>query len=81
MPVDMVYQDGLNYMRYSVSDTAEQGDYTAGKRIINSAVRQEMGRLLAAVQDGSFARQWIDECGQAMPQLQGPPCSGAPTSH
>ena len=68
--VDLFYQGGLNYMRYSVSDTAEYGGYTAGKRIISPAVRQEMGRLLAAVQDGSFARQWIDECGQGCPNFK-----------
>ncbi len=65
--VDLFYQGGLNYMRYSVSDTAEYGGYTAGERIISPAVRQEMGRLLAAVQDGSFARQWIDECRRGCP--------------
>jgi ketol-acid reductoisomerase len=59
--VDLIYEGGLAYMRYSVSDTAEYGDYTRGPRIINAAVREEMKRILAEVRDGSFARQWIDE--------------------
>ena len=59
--VDLFYQGGINYMRYSVSDTAEYGDYMVGKRIINEKTREEMKRVLAAVQDGSFAREWILE--------------------
>jgi ketol-acid reductoisomerase len=59
--VDLFYQGGLSYMRYSVSDTAEYGDYTAGPRVIDESVRAEMQKLLAAIQDGSFARQWILE--------------------
>jgi ketol-acid reductoisomerase len=48
-------------MRYSVSDTAEYGDYTRGPRVINELVKEEMGQILAEVQDGSFAREWILE--------------------
>lgn len=59
--VDLIYQGGLSYMRYSVSDTAEYGDYTRGPRIINDEVREEMRQILAEVQDGSFAREWILE--------------------
>jgi ketol-acid reductoisomerase len=59
--VDLIYQGGLDYMRYSVSDTAEYGDYTAGPRIIDERVRQTMRDLLSNIQDGSFARQWILE--------------------
>jgi ketol-acid reductoisomerase len=59
--VDLMYRGGLNYMRYSVSDTAEHGDYTAGPRIINEATRAEMKKLLAEIKDGSFARKWIEE--------------------
>jgi ketol-acid reductoisomerase len=59
--VDLMYRGGLNYMRYSVSDTAEHGDYTAGPRIINDATRAEMKKLLAEIKDGSFARAWIKE--------------------
>jgi len=59
--VDLIYEGGLSYMRYSVSDTAEYGDYTRGPRIINDAVREEMEEMLAEVQDGTFAREWILE--------------------
>jgi ketol-acid reductoisomerase len=59
--VDLIYEGGLAYMRYSVSDTAEYGDYTRGPRIINQATREEMKRILAEIQSGSFARQWIEE--------------------
>ena len=59
--VDLMYQGGLNYMRYSVSDTAEYGDYSRGSRIIDDMVKEEMGQILAEIQDGSFAREWILE--------------------
>ena len=59
--VDLFYQGGINYMRYSVSDTAEFGDYVSGPRIVNDATRAEMKKILAEVQDGSFARRWIKE--------------------
>ncbi|MGQ0562930.1 MAG: ketol-acid reductoisomerase [Gemmatimonadota bacterium] len=59
--VDLVYQGGLNYMRYSVSDTAEYGDYVAGKRVVNEQSRLVMKQLLAEIQDGSFAQRWIRE--------------------
>jgi ketol-acid reductoisomerase len=59
--VDLFYRGGLNYMRYSVSDTAEWGDYTAGPRIVNQQTRAEMKKLLKEIQDGSFARKWIQE--------------------
>jgi len=59
--VDLIYQGGLSYMRYSISDTAEFGDYTRGPRIINDAVREEMLDILAEVQDGTFAKEWILE--------------------
>jgi ketol-acid reductoisomerase len=59
--VDLVYRGGLNYMRYSVSDTAEYGDYTAGPRVIGPEARAEMKKLLAEIQDGTFAKQWIKE--------------------
>jgi ketol-acid reductoisomerase len=59
--VDLMYRGGLNYMRYSVSDTAEYGDYTAGPRIVTDATRQEMRRLLQEIRDGEFARKWIAE--------------------
>ncbi len=59
--VDLVNQGGLSYMRYSVSDTAEFGDYTTGDRIITEETRKEMKKVLSEVQDGSFARKWILE--------------------
>jgi ketol-acid reductoisomerase len=59
--VDLIQQGGLSYMRYSVSDTAEHGDYTGGRRIITDETRAEMRRMLAEVQDGSYARSWILE--------------------
>jgi ketol-acid reductoisomerase len=59
--VDLIYEGGMSLMRYSVSDTAEYGDYVSGPRIITPAVKQEMKRLLAAIQDASFAKNWIGE--------------------
>jgi ketol-acid reductoisomerase len=59
--VDLMYRGGLNYMRYSVSETAEYGDYTAGPRIITQETKGEMKRMLAEIQDGTFANRWIDE--------------------
>lgn len=59
--VDLMYQGGLDYMRYSVSDTAEYGDYVSGPRIINDSVRQEMRAILKDIQDGTFASRWIQE--------------------
>jgi len=59
--VDLIYQGGLSYMRYSVSDTAEYGDYTRGPRVIDELAREEMEQILSEIQDGSFAREWILE--------------------
>jgi len=59
--VDLMYKGGLGYMRYSVSDTAEYGDYTRGPRVIDDVVRDEMAQILAEIQDGSFAKEWILE--------------------
>ncbi|MFQ6049072.1 MAG: ketol-acid reductoisomerase [Phycisphaerae bacterium] len=59
--VDLFYQGGLSYMWYSVSNTAEYGGLTRGRRIITDQTRQEMRRILQAIQDGSFAREWILE--------------------
>jgi ketol-acid reductoisomerase len=59
--VDLMYQGGLNYMRHSVSDTAEYGDYVAGPQIVTDATRETMRRLLRQIQDGTFARNWIAE--------------------
>jgi ketol-acid reductoisomerase len=59
--VDLLYEGGFKYMRYSVSDTAEYGDYTRGKRVIGDAARAEMERILAEIQSGEFAKEWIAE--------------------
>lgn len=59
--VDLINQGGLSYMRYSISDTAEYGDYVSGKRIINDATRNEMKKILGEIQDGTFARNWLLE--------------------
>src|SRR5207245_4570865 len=59
--VDLIQEGGLSYMRYSVSDTAEYGDYTRGPRVVNEQTRAEMRKILAEVQSGEFARQWIEE--------------------
>src|SRR5215470_140052 len=59
--VDLIYEGGLSYMRYSVSDTAEYGDYTRGPRIINDQTRAEMKKILSEIQSGEFARTWIEE--------------------
>jgi ketol-acid reductoisomerase len=59
--VDLVYQGGLNYMRYSVSDTAEWGDYKSGERIVTEETRAAMKQILAEIQSGAFAEEWMDE--------------------
>jgi ketol-acid reductoisomerase len=59
--VDLFYQGGISYMRYSVSDTAEFGDYTRGRRIITEETREEMRLILDEIQTGEFAREWILE--------------------
>ncbi|HUA59980.1 MAG TPA: ketol-acid reductoisomerase [Verrucomicrobiae bacterium] len=59
--VDLIQEGGLSYMRYSVSDTAEYGDYTRGPRVVNDQTRAEMKKILAEIQSGEFARQWIGE--------------------
>jgi len=59
--VDLMYRGGLNYMRYSVSDSAEHGDYTGGPRLITDETRAEMRKMLAEVQDGTYAKNWITE--------------------
>jgi ketol-acid reductoisomerase len=59
--VDLIYEGGLGYMRYSVSDTAEYGDYSRGPRIINDQTRAEMKKILGEIQSGEFAREWMAE--------------------
>ena len=59
--VDLIYEGGLGYMRYSISDTAEYGDYSRGPRIVNQQTRDEMKKILSEIQSGQFAREWIAE--------------------
>ena len=59
--VDLIYEGGLSWMRYSVSDTAEWGDYVSGPRVIDERTRETMHRVLTEIQDGSFAKTWIAE--------------------
>ena len=59
--VDLMYRGGLNYMRYSVSDTAEHGDYTGGPRVVTDATRDAMRTMLTEIQDGTYAKNWIAE--------------------
>ena len=59
--VDLIYEGGLGYMRYSISDTAEYGDYTRGPRIVNAQTRAEMKKILSEIQSGEFARDWLKE--------------------
>jgi ketol-acid reductoisomerase len=59
--VDLIYEGGLSYMRYSISDTAEYGDYTRGRRIVNDETRAEMKKILSEIQSGQFARDWLAE--------------------
>lgn len=67
--VDLIYRGGLSYMRYSISDTAEHGDYTAGPRIVTQQTREEMKKLLAEIRDGSFAKKWIEENEKGCPNF------------
>jgi ketol-acid reductoisomerase len=59
--VDLMYQGGLSYMRYSISDTAEHGDYTAGPKIVTEDTKKAMRQILADIQSGAYAEGWIDE--------------------
>jgi ketol-acid reductoisomerase len=68
--VDLFYQGGLNYMRYSVSNTAEFGDYTRGPRIVTEQTKQEMKKILHEIQSGQFAKEWILENKANQPTFQ-----------
>ncbi|HEU0086575.1 MAG TPA: ketol-acid reductoisomerase [Pseudonocardiaceae bacterium] len=67
--VDLMYEGGIARMRYSISDTAEYGDLTRGPRVITPAVKDEMRRILAEIQDGSFAREWVTEDDNGRPNF------------
>ena len=68
--VDLLYEGGMEYMRYSVSDTAEFGDYTRGPRVIDGSVKERMRGVLDEIQDGSFASEWISENRAGQPRFQ-----------
>jgi ketol-acid reductoisomerase len=68
--VDLMYRGGLNYMRYSVSDTAEYGDYVAGEKVVTDETRKAMKALLTNIQNGKFAKQWIAENQTGLPEFK-----------
>jgi ketol-acid reductoisomerase len=67
--VDLMYRGGINYMRYSVSDTAEHGDYVAGPRIVTAETKKAMQKLLDEIKDGTFATKWIEENKTGRPEF------------
>ncbi len=67
--VDLLYEGGLSWMRYSISDTAEYGDYTRGKRIVTDETRQEMKNVLSEIQSGAFANEWLAQAREGAPYL------------
>ena len=68
--VDLMYRGGLNFMRFSVSDTAEYGDYVSGPRIVDARTRETMRQILREIQDGSFAARWIAENEAGQPEFK-----------
>jgi ketol-acid reductoisomerase len=68
--IDLIYEGGLSWMRYSVSDTAEWGDYVSGPRVVNEGSRAAMEKVLAEIQDGTFAKRWIAEADAGFPEFQ-----------
>ena len=68
--VDLLYEGGMATMRYSISNTAEYGDYTRGSRVINDEVKAEMKRILADIQSGRFARDWVLENAAGQPSFK-----------
>jgi len=68
--IDLIYEGGLAYMRYSVSDTAEYGDYTRGPRVLDSSVDERMKEILKEIQSGRFAREWIEENRAGLPNMK-----------
>ena len=67
--VDLMYQGGMGYMRYSVSDTAEYGDYSRGPQVIDPHVKENMKKILADIQNGTFAKEWITENDEGRPRF------------
>jgi ketol-acid reductoisomerase len=68
--VDLMYEGGMSWMRYSISDTAEYGDYTRGPRVVDDATREEMRRILDEIQSGQFAKEWIAEADAGFPEFK-----------
>jgi ketol-acid reductoisomerase len=67
--VDLIYEGGLSWMRYSISDTAEYGDYTRGPRVVDDRTREELRRILGEIQSGAFAKEWIGEAEAGFPNF------------
>ena len=67
--VDLMYEGGLSWMRYSISDTAEYGDYTRGPRVVDDRTREELRRILGEIQSGAFAKEWIREAEAGFPNF------------
>ncbi len=67
--IDLIYEGGLSWMRYSVSDTAEWGDYQSGPRVVDERAREAMKQVLAEIQDGTFAKRWIAEADAGSPEF------------
>jgi ketol-acid reductoisomerase len=67
--IDLVYEGGLSWMRYSVSDTAEWGDYVSGPRVVDEHAREQMQQVLTEIQDGTFAKRWIGEADAGFPEF------------
>jgi ketol-acid reductoisomerase len=68
--VDLMYEGGMSWMRYSISDTAEYGDYTRGPRVVDDRTREEMRRILDEIQSGQFAKEWIAEAEAGFPEFK-----------
>ena len=68
--VDLMYQGGMGQMRYSVSETAEYGDYSRGPRVVDSKVKDNMRKILEEIQDGTFAKEWITENDEGLPRFK-----------
>jgi len=68
--VDLIYEGGIANMRYSISNTAEYGDYTRGPRIVTEETKREMKRILDDIQSGRFARDWVQECNAGQPSFK-----------
>lgn len=68
--VDLMYQGGMAHMRYSISDTAEYGDYISGPTVIDDRTKARMRQILTEIQDGSFARRWVAECEAGAPEFK-----------